>query len=189
MSRKGPFLLNGAWSALPDTLPGGKAPEWTCSHCGQTGNWACRVRCRCGELAKAPIVRAAIAAASKRGDGNSSKPGKQSKARVSKPSYAELVKRLESLEGNRCVDVSNDDADSDCSSAGRQAGTGKEGSAACKSNAQKARELRDEIAKYESLRDTAKDNATLKDFAETRLQLLRDPDRQAQCSMAQAQES
>lgn len=41
-------------------LKGPRKPEWCCKGCGRTANWACRVRCLCGNWASNAVCQRAV---------------------------------------------------------------------------------------------------------------------------------
>ena len=46
-------------------VPGPKEPEWVCSFCNRSGNWASRTKCRCGKEAPSNLRQRALEAAKK----------------------------------------------------------------------------------------------------------------------------
>jgi hypothetical protein len=46
-------------------LPGPKEPEWVCSFCNRSGNWASRTKCRCGKEAPSNLRQRSLEAAKK----------------------------------------------------------------------------------------------------------------------------
>ena len=109
-------------------LPGPKFPFWGCSQCGNSGNWASRIKCKCGATAPTRIVQAAKreAAALKSQPAHGGAPrarGMWAKGPPQPPVVKKLEERLKLLEAeNKKLRESPKEDDTN------EAGNGAEGS-------------------------------------------------------------
>ena len=163
-----PFCKNGPLKDLPDVLSGPRSPMWNCK-CGQTRNWASRVRCACGKMADRKIIDAAIDAANakparpaKNGGSNRGRGDGNDMASLSKQLEKMLDKKLASLRGASEPSGNPSGAAAAAAAGAGDAEDGKDDMLA---------KIRAEISKFEKLKSD--EDPELRAVAEARLPSLR----------------